>query len=114
MSGMEHDDACCGDYSPLERQHIVVTRVDTDVTLRQVRVVSESYGETTFSATSITRRVVSGESPAAADRFDPAICCDVHEQAMIATLRAYLRPDCAPECLLARLKETLDRCCCQE
>ena len=38
-------------------------------------------------------------------------CCDAHERAMIAALRAYLRPDVAPECLMARLKEALDRCC---
>ena len=112
MSNMEHDDACCGDCSPHERRHIA--RADADVVVRQVRVVSGVRGETTFSATSITHRVVSGESPAAADCFDPAICCDAHEQAMIAALRAYLRPDSAPECLMARLKETLDRCCCQE
>ena len=111
MINMEHDDACCGDCSPLERQHIAITRVDADVTVRQVHVVSGACGETTFSATSITRRVVSGESQAVADCFDPATCCDAHEQAMIAALRAYLRPDSAPECLMARLKATLDRCC---
>ena len=121
MSNMEHDDACCGDCSPLERRHIAITRadvdvdVDVDVVVRQVHVVSGACGETTFSATSITQRVVLGESQAAADCFDPAVCCDAHEQAMIAALRAYLRPESAPECLMARLKETLDRCCrCQE
>lgn len=45
------------------------------------------------------------------DCFDPDSCCDEHEKAMIAALRAYLRPEVAPECLLARLRDTLDRCC---
>ena len=44
------------------------------------------------------------------DCFDPDSCCDEHEKAMIAALRAYLRPEVAPECLLARLRDTLDRC----
>ena len=112
MSNMEHDDGCCGNRSPLERQHIAITRADAEVMVSQVHVVSGACGETTFSATSITQRVVSGEAQAVSDCFDPAICCDAHEQAMIAALRAYLRPDSAPECLMARLKETLDRCCC--
>lgn len=33
------------------------------------------------------------------DCFDPRTCCDEREQALIAALRAYLRPDVAPECL---------------
>ena len=45
------------------------------------------------------------------DHFDPASCCGAREQAMIAALRAYLRPQTAPDCLLARLTATLDRCC---
>ncbi len=109
MSNMEHGNACCGDCSPLEQQHIAITR--TDGVVRQVHVVSEVCGETTFSATSTTQRVVLGELPVPPDCFDPAICCDAHEQAMIAALRDYLRPERAPECLMARLKETLDRCC---
>lgn len=48
------------------------------------------------------------------DCFDPDSCCDEHEKAMIAALRAYLRPEVAPECLLARLRDTLDRCCCED
>ena len=36
------------------------------------------------------------------DCFDPDSCCDEHEKAMIAALRAYLRPEVAPECLLVR------------
>ncbi|MBT1175715.1 hypothetical protein JS530_09430 [Bifidobacterium sp. LC6] len=43
--------------------------------------------------------------------FDPSTCCDAREQALIAALRAYLRPDVAPECLMSKLKATLDHCC---
>lgn len=43
--------------------------------------------------------------------FDPETCCGARERAMIAMLRAYLRPEVAPECLLAKLHATLDRCC---
>ncbi|KFI93392.1 hypothetical protein BISA_1479 [Bifidobacterium saguini DSM 23967] len=46
--------------------------------------------------------------------FDPSTCCDAREQALIAALRAYLRPDVAPECLMAKLKATLDHCCGDE
>ncbi|RSX57265.1 hypothetical protein [Bifidobacterium samirii] len=45
--------------------------------------------------------------------FDPETCCDAMERSLIAAMRAYLRPDVAPECLMARLRETLDRCCCE-
>lgn len=43
--------------------------------------------------------------------FDPLVSCDAHERALIAALRAYLRPQTAPECLVTRLKATLDHCC---
>lgn len=49
--------------------------------------------------------------PMAGDCFDPETCCDERERALIATLRAYLRPQQAPECLLNRLRATLDHCC---
>ena len=35
--------------------------------------------------------------------FDPETCCDARERALIEALRAYLRPEQAPECLLTRL-----------
>ncbi|MFC5222981.1 hypothetical protein [Bifidobacterium leontopitheci] len=46
--------------------------------------------------------------------FNPETCCDARERAMITMLRAYLRPEAAPECLLTRLRATLDRCCCDD
>ena len=46
--------------------------------------------------------------------FDPETCCDARERALIEALRAYLRPEQAPECLLTRLRATLDHCCCEQ
>ena len=43
--------------------------------------------------------------------FDPSSCCDARDQVMIAAMKAYLRPQQAPECLYERLKMTLDKCC---
>lgn len=45
--------------------------------------------------------------------FDPDTCCDARERALIMAMRAYLRPDVAPECLMRRLRATLDQCCCE-
>lgn len=46
--------------------------------------------------------------------FDPESCCDAQERALIAMMRAYLRPQAAPECLIERLHRTLDACCREE
>lgn len=43
--------------------------------------------------------------------FDPSTCCSAREQRMIAALRAYLRPDQAPDCLTIRLRACLDPFC---
>ncbi|MFT8355758.1 MAG: hypothetical protein ABF780_03745 [Bifidobacterium aquikefiri] len=40
--------------------------------------------------------------------FDPSTCCDAHERAVIETLRDYLRPQVAPQCLLRRLHQFMD------
>ena len=42
------------------------------------------------------------------EHFDPETCCDERERALIAAMRAYLRPEQAPERLLERLRATLD------
>lgn len=71
---------------------------------------------------SITRRTAGGvmhtdvhiTEVAPDDCFDPASCCDEQEQALIAALRAYLRPVQAPESLRQRLRATLDHCCEEE
>lgn len=60
----------------------------------------------------VTEDVMTEESDLRDDHFDPASCCDRQERAMIALLHDYLRPAIAPECLIRRLNETLDRCCC--
>lgn len=46
--------------------------------------------------------------------FNPDSCCDAQERALIAMMRAYLRPQTAPECLFERLHRTLDACCREE
>lgn len=51
--------------------------------------------------------------PRGCDCFDVESSCDEREKAMIAALRAYLRPEQAPDCLRARLEAALDRCCRQ-
>ena len=38
-------------------------------------------------------------------------CCDERERALIAAMRAYLRPKHAPQSLIDRLEATLDHCC---
>ena len=43
--------------------------------------------------------------------FHPELVCDPEERALIEELRAYLRPTTAPNQLITRLEETLDRCC---
>ena len=48
---------------------------------------------------------------ASGDCFDPETCCDERERALIAALRAYLRPKHAPQSLIDRLEATLDHCC---
>lgn len=45
------------------------------------------------------------------DRFDPNTSCDEMERMMIAMMRSYLRPECAPECMYERIRKTLDQCC---
>lgn len=52
--------------------------------------------------------------PSGHDCFDPRSCCDARERELIEALRSYLRPEAAPECLLRRLRETIDHCCDEE
>lgn len=51
---------------------------------------------------------------ASGDCFDPETCCDERERALIAAMRAYLRPKHAPQSLIDRLEATLDHCCDEE
>ena len=84
---------------PVERtRHISITRTGADGMVSQTEVH--------ITAVQADVHIVTE-----GDCFDPRTCCDEREQALIAALRAYLRPDVAPECLIARLKATLDHCC---
>ena len=48
---------------------------------------------------------------ASGDYFDPETCCDERERALIAAMRAYLRPKHAPQSLIGGLEATIDHCC---
>lgn len=103
--------------------HVSITRRTADtVTHTDMHVAETRQGNVTVvshttSVTSMTMNSPYTAEPAAAgqpdDHFDPATCCSACEQAMIAALRAYLRPQSAPDDLVARLKATLDRCCAE-
>lgn len=96
---------------PVERHgRISITRrtpdgavIHTDVRITTVDVNADACDGSGVSAQWVP--MDSGEC------FDPESCCDAREKAMIRALRAYLRPQEAPECLLTRLRDTLDRCC---
>lgn len=83
---------------------VSITRVGADGTVSRTEVhITET--RVVGSGTTDGRDSDSGEC------FDPSTCCSEREQAMIAALRAYLRPQSAPECLKVRLKACLDHCC---
>ena len=94
---------------PVERtRHISITRTGADGMVSQTEVHitavhhrSVDTGSASASVQADVHIVTEG------DCFDPRTCCDEREQALIAALRAYLRPDVAPECLIARHKARL-------
>ena len=65
-----------------------------------------SITSTTTNTNGVVTHVV-----ASGDCFDPETCCDERERALIAAMRAYLRPKHAPQSLIDRLEATLDHCC---
>lgn len=73
-----------------------------------------SHTEVRITRTGIVDDPVPSGAQDAGECFDPSTCCSSREQAMIAALRAYLRPQCAPESLKSRLRTCLDRCCCED
>lgn len=99
VSAVSATSAVSAASAAIER-HISITRAGADGVVRHTEV----HITTTTTAA----------AAAAGEYFDPASCCDVHERAMIAALRSYLRPEVAPACLMARLKATLDHCCEEE
>lgn len=91
-------------------RHISITRTSADgvvshISHTEVRI-SDADDVNAYDADAC-------DGVADGDCFDPSTCCSEREQAMIAALRAYLRPDEAPECLKTRIKECLDHCCGQ-
>lgn len=74
---------------------------------RHITTVTTSEGGTVVTRVTHTSVRVS----ASGDCFDPERCCDEHERALIAAMRAYLRPQHAPQRLIDRLEATLDHCC---
>lgn len=99
VSAVSATSAVSAASAAIER-HISITRAGADGVVKHTEV----HITTTTTAA----------AAAAGEYFDPASCCDVHERAMIAALRSYLRPEVAPACLMARLKATLDHCCEEE
>ena len=88
-----------GRRMPAIERHISITRTGADGVVSHTEVHITASGGDYFDS---------------GDYFDPRACCDAHERAMIAALRSYLRPQEAPDCLMTRLKATLDRCCEEE
>lgn len=86
-------------------------------TVGRITVTRASLGAVSRTEVRIVEHRGADEAGASAgmdsrgDCFDPASCCSEREQAMIAALRAYLRPNEAPECLKARVRACLDHCC---
>jgi hypothetical protein len=78
-------------------RHVSITTTTSDGTVTRVVRTSVRVSESR----------VAGD----AECFDPETCCDERERALIAAMRAYLRPSHAPQSLIDRLEATLDHCC---
>ena len=92
-------------------RHISITRTSSDgvvsrVSHTEVRITGADDADA-YDVYGMDAR----DEAADGDCFDPSTCCSEREQAMIAALRAYLRPEVAPECLKTRIKACLDHCC---
>lgn len=105
---------------PIERcEHVRIIQRECDgMTQTEVHVSSTSYAP---ASADVQERPLADFSGDCADLiarygdcFDPETCCDEREKALIMMMRAYLRPQQAPECLLEKLRATLDHCCCDE
>ena len=69
---------------------------------RHITTVAASEDGTVTQVTHTSVRVSTSS-----DCFDPERCCDERERALIAAMRAYLRPQHAPQSLIDRLEATL-------
>ncbi|MBT1162448.1 MULTISPECIES: hypothetical protein [Bifidobacterium] len=93
-------------------RHISVTRQTADGTVVRADVHVTTVHPDPAVHPGVQPDALSGAGNDAGECFDPATCCDARERALIEAMRAYLRPQVAPECLMRRLRETLDHCCC--
>lgn len=102
----EHGSAVSDAAAGCCRAHVSITRTvtvsDDGMTRTEVHM-TEMQGS--------PEAVEAASAGCGCDCFDVESSCDKGERAMIAALRAYLRPDQAPECLMAKLNAVLDRCC---
>ncbi|AKV55372.1 hypothetical protein BACT_0890 [Bifidobacterium actinocoloniiforme DSM 22766] len=80
----------------------MVARIEMSHYSSKDRQVSVTHASLRISA------VGSGESALPGDCFDPRACCDEQERRLIEELRAYLRPQSAPACLIERLQRMFD------
>lgn len=67
---------------------------------RHITTVAASEDGTVTQVTHTSVRVSTSS-----DCFDPERCCDERERALIAAMRAYLRPQHAPQSLIDRLRQ---------
>lgn len=120
MNGFEHPGHISSHISVTRHTREGVTRTDVHITqlssfasddsaVAQMRDDSDSAASSADEAASADGMMMDGS-----DCFDPESCCDARERALIAMMRAYLRPQVAPECLINRLRHTLDKCCHEE
>ncbi|WP_236632735.1 hypothetical protein [Bifidobacterium xylocopae] len=70
---------------------------------------ASSDGQMSVTHTSLSITASADMRPAnPGDCFDPQTCCDEQERRLIEELRSYLRPQCAPACLIERLQRMFD------
>ncbi|MCH4208751.1 hypothetical protein [Bifidobacterium sp.] len=107
------------------QRHIRITRdASMSVTRTEVEITTDAAGAVTTAAVTETQLLSmnthphepgnqhahDGRAHDTGECFDPS-CCDAREKALIRSLRAYLRPQIAPDCLITRLNQALDRYC---
>lgn len=97
----------------MTRTEIHVTQVCRGPVDSAVPAVASAASVAQSDANPHAHDAASGDCDCGCGCFDVDASCDEREKAMIAALRAYLRPDQAPECLMAKLNAVLDRCCGQ-
>lgn len=74
----------------------------------QLSSYSSSDGQVSVTHASLHISRSEEETVQKGNCFDPQTACDQHEQLLIEKLRSYLRPQCAPACLIERLRNMFD------